>query len=76
MSGNTAKMLNKKKYHYTYLITNKITSMKYFGVRNCVCMPDMDVYMSSSKYKNKLVAKKHHKDRNTDNCKFKQSEGK
>ena len=50
MSGNTAKVLNKKKYHYTYIITNKETGMKYFGVRSCDCTPDTDIYMGSSKY--------------------------
>jgi len=49
-TGNTAKVLNKKKYHYTYIITNRKTGMKYFGVRSCDCTPDTDVYMGSSKY--------------------------
>ena len=49
-TGNTAKVLNKKKYHYTYIITNKETGMKYFGVRSCDCTPDTDIYMGSSKY--------------------------
>jgi len=50
MSGNTAKVLNKKKYHYTYIITNKETGMKYFGVRSSDCNPTDDIYMGSSKY--------------------------
>jgi len=49
-TGNTAKVLNKKKYHYTYIITNQETGMKYFGVRSCDCTPDKDIYMGSSKY--------------------------
>lgn len=49
-TGNTAKALNKKKYHYTYIVTNQETGMKYFGVRSCDCTPDTDIYMGSSKY--------------------------
>lgn len=49
-TGNTANVLNKKKYHYTYIIINQETGMKYFGVRSCNCTPDTDIYMGSSKY--------------------------
>jgi len=48
-TGNTAKILNNKKHHYTYIITNQETGMKYFGVRSCNCIPDEDIYMGSSK---------------------------
>ena len=37
-------------YHYTYLITNTNTQMKYIGVRSCSCLPENDLdYMGSSK---------------------------
>jgi hypothetical protein len=37
-------------YHYTYLITNTNTQMKYIGVRSCSCLPKNDSdYMGSSK---------------------------
>ncbi len=37
-------------YHYTYIIVNKNTQMKYIGVRSCSCLPENDDgYMSSSK---------------------------
>ena len=37
-------------YHYTYIIINKNTQMKYIGVRSCSCLPENDSdYMSSSK---------------------------
>ena len=36
-------------FHYTYLITNTNTQMKYIGVRSCNCLPENDSdYMSSS----------------------------
>lgn len=38
-------------YHYTYLITDKLNNMFYFGVRSSKCTPEEDTnYMSSSKY--------------------------
>ena len=37
-------------YHYTYIIVNKNTQMKYIGVRSCSCLPENDSdYMGSSK---------------------------
>jgi len=36
-------------FHYTYLITNTNTQMKYIGVRSCTCLPENDGYMGSSK---------------------------
>jgi group I intron endonuclease len=37
-------------FHYTYLITNTNTQMKYIGVRSCNCLPENDDgYMGSSK---------------------------
>ena len=37
-------------YHYTYIIVNKNTQMKYIGVRSCNCLPENDSdYMGSSK---------------------------
>ena len=37
-------------YHYTYLITNTNTQMKYIGVRSCDYLPENDdEYMGSSK---------------------------
>ncbi len=37
-------------YHYTYIILNKNTQMKYIGVRSCSCLPENDdEYMGSSK---------------------------
>ena len=37
-------------FHYTYIITNKNTQMKYIGVRSCSCLPENDSeYMGSSK---------------------------
>ena len=36
-------------YHYTYIIVNKNTQMKYIGVRSCNCLPENDFdYMGSS----------------------------
>jgi len=50
MSGNTAKTLNSKKYHYTYIIKNNESGKQYFGVRSCDCDPELDTYFGSSKY--------------------------
>ena len=37
-------------FHYTYLIVNKNSQMKYIGVRSCSCLPENDdEYMGSSK---------------------------
>ena len=37
-------------FHYTYLIVNKNSQMKYIGVRSCTCPPENDdEYMGSSK---------------------------
>ena len=37
-------------FHYTYLIVNKNSQMKYIGVRSCSCLPENDDgYMGSSK---------------------------
>jgi len=61
MSGNAARVLNKKKYHYTYMITDTVNKMFYVGVRSCDCDPEEDPYMSSSKYVKEAI-EKHGKD--------------
>lgn len=39
-----------KKYHYTYVILNLVTKVRYIGVRSCDCLPEQDTsYMGSSK---------------------------
>ena len=43
-------------YHYTYIITNTNTQMKYIGVRSCNCLPENDSgYMGSSKSLDKAM---------------------
>ena len=43
-------------FHYTYLITNTNTQMKYIGVRSCTCLPENDSdYMGSSKILNEAM---------------------
>lgn len=44
------------KSHYTYLLTDQVNSMFYFGVRSCVGEPRDDKYMGSSKYVNKAMS--------------------
>lgn len=43
------------KSHYTYLLTDKVNSMFYFGVRSCEGSPEDDNYMGSSRYVNEAV---------------------
>ena len=46
------------KYYYTYLITNlqPVRQEKYYiGVRSCNCLPEDDLYISSSQYLKKAI---------------------
>jgi len=38
------------KYHYTYILTERSSGMRYIGVRSCDCEPKEDEYWGSSKY--------------------------
>lgn len=35
-------------YHYTYILLDPESDMKYIGMRSCKCKPDEDAYMGSS----------------------------
>ena len=56
--------MSNKKYHYTYLITEISTGMKYIGVRSCNNLPEKDIgitYFSSSSNKNFIKNQKENK---------------
>jgi len=38
------------KYHYTYILIERNTGMRYIGVRSCDCIPKEDNYWGSSKH--------------------------
>ncbi len=49
-------------YHYTYLIKDKTSKMKYIGVRSSYCLPENDIsYWGSSKHLPHNVALTHKK---------------
>ncbi len=35
-------------YHYTYILLDPESNMKYIGMRSCKCKPEEDTYMGSS----------------------------
>ena len=57
MSKKRRNLVNDKKYHYTYRITNIKDRMYYYGVRSSNCLPKEDIgvkYFSTSK-KNEFI---------------------
>lgn len=44
------------RYHYTYLIRNKINKKKYIGVRTSTCLPKDDMYWGSCKTLTETIA--------------------
>ncbi len=69
MSKKRRNLVNDKKYHYTYRITNIKDKMYYYGVHSCDCLPEEEIgytYFSSA---NKEFVK--HQKENPQNYKYK-----
>lgn len=52
MKKKRRNLVNDRKYHYTYRITNIKEGMYYYGVHSCDCLPEEEIgisYFSSSK---------------------------